>query len=123
MLLLIMVDPGLPHLPLLVAEVLGTRSILAELAAILAEHSRNLRKDGTARTTEERTGRGLHAFFSHLALREVTVTGLEKVNLIGVEEDGRMHLMHSLFSVRINVYSTECRIFACTGKLPAEGLS
>ena len=26
------------------------------------------------------------------------------------------------FSVRVNVYSTECRLFACIGELPAEGL-
>ena len=30
--------------------------------------------------------------------------------------------MHSLFSVRVNVYSTECCLFACLGKLPTEGL-
>ena len=30
--------------------------------------------------------------------------------------------MHSLFSVRVNVYSTECRLFTCVGELPAEGL-
>ena len=33
-----------------------------------------------------------------------------------------MHLMQLLFSVRINVYSTECCIFACVGELPAKGL-
>ena len=30
--------------------------------------------------------------------------------------------MHPLFSVCVVVYSTECRFFACLGKLPAEGL-
>ena len=30
--------------------------------------------------------------------------------------------MRSLFSVCVNVYSTECRLFACVGELPAEGL-
>ena len=29
--------------------------------------------------------------------------------------------MHSLFSVCVNFYSTECRLFACLGELPAEG--
>ena len=33
-----------------------------------------------------------------------------------------MHLMHSLFSVRVNVYSIECCLFACVGELPTEGL-
>ena len=30
--------------------------------------------------------------------------------------------MHLLFSVRINIYSTQCRLFACLGKLPTKGL-
>ena len=47
---------------------LGNGSILAKLAAILTEHSRTVRKDGTARTLEERTARRMHAFLSHLAL-------------------------------------------------------
>ena len=34
-----------------------------------------------------------------------------------------MHLIHSLFSVHVKVYSTECCLFACVGGLPAEGLS
>ena len=121
-LLLTMVDPGLLRLPRSVAEVLGTGSIPAELAAILAEHSRTVRKDGTARTPEKRTARGLHDFLSNLALGKVPVPGLEKVTLVGVDEDGRVHLMHLLFSVRVNVYSTECCLFACVGELPTEGL-
>ena len=117
-----MVNPGLPRSPRSVAEALGTGTIPAELAAILAEHSRTVRKDGTERTPEERTGRGLHSFLSHLALGEVPVLGMERVTLIGVDTDRRLHLMHSLFSVRVDVYSTECRLFACLGELPVEGL-
>ena len=30
--------------------------------------------------------------------------------------------MHLLFSVWVNVYLTQCRLFACLGELPAEGL-
>ena len=117
-----MADSRLTRSPRSVAELLGTGSIPAELAAILAEHSRTVRKDGSARTLEERTGLGLHDFLSLLAVREVPVPGLDKVTLVGVNEDGRVHLMHSLFSVRVNVYSTEFRLFACVGELPAEGL-
>ena len=98
-----MVDPGLPRSPWLVAEALGTGSIPANMAAILTEHSRTVRKDGTARTPEECTGRGLHAFLSYLALGEVPVPGLERVTLIGIDADGRVHLMQSLFSVRVDV--------------------
>ena len=117
-----MADTRLTRSPRSVAEVLGTGSILDELASILAEHSRTVRKDGSARTPEERTGQVLHVFLSHLVLGEVPVPGVEKVTLVGVDEDGRVHLMHSLFSVCVNVYSTECRLFACLGELPAESL-
>ena len=78
--------------------------------------------DRTACTLEERSGRGLHSFLLHLALGEVPVPGLEKVTLVAVDKDGRVHLMHSLFSVCVDVYSTECHLFACIGELPAEGL-
>ena len=122
LLLLTMVELGLSRSPWSVVKVLGTGSILAELAAILAKHSWTVRKDGTARTPEERTGQGQHAFLLHLALGEVPVPGLERVTLVGVDEDGRVHLMHSLFSIRVNVYSTDCRLFACVGELPHEGL-
>ena len=101
-----MADSRLTRSPRSVAEVLETGLIPAELAAILAEHSRTVRKDGSARTPEKRTGRVLHVFLLHLALGELPVPGLEKVTLVGVDEDGRVHLMHSLFSVRVNVYST-----------------
>ena len=117
-----MVDPGLPRSQRSVTEVLGTESIPAKLAEILVDYSQTVRKDGRACTPEERTGRGLHAFLPHLALGEVPVPGLERVTLVGIDEDRRVHLMHSLFSVRVNVYSTECRLFACLGELPAEGL-
>ena len=118
-----MVDLGLLRSPRSVAEVLWTGTIPAELAAILAAHSWTVRKDGTARTPEECTGRGMHFFLSHIALGEVPVPSLERVSLIGVDADGRVHLMHSFLSVRIDFYYTECRLFACLGELPTEGLA
>ena len=63
-----MVDPVLPRSPRLVAETLGTGTIPVELATIIAVHSQTVRKDGLARTLEERMGRGFHSFLSHLAL-------------------------------------------------------
>ena len=78
--------------------------------------------DGTPRTPEEQLGRGINSFLAHLALGEVLVPGLERVTLVGVDPDGRVHTMSSLFSVRVNVYSTEFRLFACLGEMPAENL-
>ena len=144
---LTLVDPGLLWSPRLVVEALGTGTIPADLAAILtahswtvrkdssactpkertfrgphAVHSQTIRKDGSARTPEERTVRGLHSFLSHILLWEVPVPSLEHVTLVGVDKDGRVNLMHSLFCVRVEVYSTECRHFTCLGELPAKGL-
>ena len=98
-----MIDLGLPRTPWEVAEALGTRKILSKPAAILAAHSGTVHMGGTARTSEERLGRGLHSFLVHLALGEVPVPGLEWVTLVGVDPDGRVHLMHVLFSVWVNV--------------------
>ena len=42
--------------------------------------------------------------------------------MVRVNLDGRVHLMHSLFSVRLDLYSTQRRLFACLGDLPAKGL-
>ena len=63
--------------------------------------------DRTSRTPEERSGQDLHSLLAHLAFGEVPFPGLEWVTLVGVYPEGRVHLMHSLFSVYINVYSTE----------------
>ena len=116
-----MVNPGLSWSPQSVVEALGTRTIPAVLAAILAAHSRTFRKDGLARTPKERTGGGVHSFLSHLALGEVPFPDLERVTLVGVDKDRRVHLMHSLFSICVDVYSTEFCLLVCLGKLPAEG--
>ena len=68
-----MVNTGLLRSPWSVAEALSIGTILVELFTILAAHTRTIRKDGTARTPEERMGRGLHSFLLHLMLGEVPV--------------------------------------------------
>ena len=78
--------------------------------------------DGTPRMQEESSCWGFQYFLAHLALGEVLVPGLEWVTLVGVDTDGRVHLMHLLLSVRVNVYSMECCLFVCLGELPVEGL-
>ena len=99
------------------AEALGTRTIPAELAAILAAHSQTIHKDGSTRMPEERTGWGLHSFLSHIALGVGQVPGLERVTLVGINKNGRVNLIHSLLSICVDVYSIEFRLFACLGDL------
>ena len=43
---------------------------------------------------------------------DVPVPGLEQLTLVGVNLDRRVHLMHFLFSVWVNIYLMECRLFA-----------
>ena len=100
-----MVNPGPPWPPLLVAEALGTGSIPAELSAILVAHFRTVRKDGAALLAEKRLGRGIHSFLAQMASGLDPVHRLYRVTLAGVELDIMVHLMHSLFSVRVNIYS------------------
>ena len=42
--------------------------------------------------------------------------------LLQVNLDRTVHILHSLFSVLINLYSTARRLFACHGDLLREGL-
>ena len=44
----------------------------------------------------------------------------ERVAVVRVDLDGRVNLMQSLFSLRVNIYSTQRRLFACLGELTAE---
>ena len=45
-----------------------------------------------------------------------------KLNLLATNWGGAMHLLHSLFSVPVNVYTTTRRLFAFLGELPEEGI-
>ena len=117
-----MVNPGPPRPPRLVAEALGTRSILAKLAAILTDHSRTVREDGAALTPEKRSGRGIHTFLAQLASGVDPVPGLEQETVVRVYPDRRVHLMLSIFSVQFDLYLTQRRLFACLGELPAKVL-
>ena len=65
---------------------------------------------------------GLHSFLSHLASGIDPVPGFEKLCLLGVDWEGTVHLMHLLFSIPVDLYSTSRRLFACIGKLPDEYL-
>ena len=107
-----MVDLGPLRPPRSVAEALGTRSIPAKLAAILAVQSRTACDDGTALTPEKRLGRGIHYFLSQLASGVDPVPGLKRLTVVGVDPDRRVHLMHSLFSFWFNVYLNQQRLFA-----------
>ena len=66
-----------------------------------------------------RSGQGIQSFTAEIALEVDLVPGLERVTVVRVDPDGGVLLMHSLLSVRFNVYSTECCLFTYLGELPA----
>ena len=101
---------------------MGTGEIPAELAATLAAHSLTACEFGAALTPAKRSGRGIHSFLAHLKSGVDPVPGLDRVTVVRVDPDRRVHLMHSLFSFRVELYSTQPHLFAGLGNLPPEGL-
>ena len=71
-----------------------------------------------ALSLEESLGQGIHSFLDQIALGVELVPGLERVTLVGVESDGMVHLLHSLFSVQVKLYSTSRWLFACRVSCP-----
>ena len=52
---------------------------------------------------EERSVRVIHSFLAQLASGADLVPGLEQVTMVGIDPGGRVLLMHSIFSVRVNI--------------------
>ena len=100
-----------PQPPRWVAEALGTGAIPGKLSAILSGRFRTVCEDGTALPLDKRSVRGLHSFLAQLALGVDHIPGLDRVNLLGVDPDGMVHLFHSLLSVLIDIYSTSRCLF------------
>ena len=71
--------------------------------------------------SEKRSGRGIHSFLAHLALGVDLITGLKGVNLVRFNPDGMVNLLHSLLSVRFDLYSASQRIFAYWGGSAFQG--
>ena len=99
----VMVVPGPPCPPPLLAKALGTGAIPSELAVILVAHSKTVRDDRIARTSEVRSGRVIHSFLAELALEVDLVPSLERVTMVLFDPDVRVLLMHLLFSVWFNI--------------------
>ena len=81
-----------------------------------------MRKDGRPLSIEKSSGRGLHSFLDHLASGVDPVLVFERVALLKVNPDGTVHLLHSLFSVPVGLYSNSRWIFACCGEPHSESL-
>ena len=57
----------------------------------------------------------IHSFLVELVSEVGLVPGLKRVAMVRLNLDGRVFLMHSLFSIQVKVYSNHRRLFACLG--------
>ena len=89
-----------------------------DLVAELSAGFRFTKEYGGPLSTEKRSGRGVHSFLVHLASGVATVSGFKRVILLQVDPDRTVHVLHSLLSLLVNLYSTAQQIFFCRGELP-----
>ena len=65
---------------------------------------------------------GIHAFLGNISYGVDPVPGMECLALLGVNQDGTVHILHSFFDVPVGRYSAERRLLAFSGELPTGGL-
>ena len=65
----------------------------------------------------------MQSFLTNLASREDPFPGFERMWLLQLDPDVTVHILHSMLSVPVNLYSMYQSLFAFRGELPLEGLS
>ena len=115
-----MVDLGPPQTPRLVVKALVTGAIPAELSAILAAHYQIVCEDGMARTPEERSVQVIHSFLAQLVSGMDLVPSLDRVTMVRLYLDGKVLLLYSIFSIWVNIFYTQRRLFTYLGELPSD---
>ena len=101
-----MFDPEPPRPPRLVVEVLGTGAIPSNIFRILAGRFWEVHEDGMDLPPDKRSGQGIQPFLAQLASGVDHIPGLEQFSLIGVDQNGTVHLLYYLFYVLVELYST-----------------
>ena len=89
-----MVIPYPPRPHRLVGEVLNTNQITNALIKILMSRLQTVREDVGALSNDKRAGWSLHSFLSHLVLGVNPAPGLDQLSLLGVNQEGTVHLLH-----------------------------
>ena len=84
-------------------EVLGTVRIPDNIVGALSSRFRITRADVGLLSTENRSSCGINSFLRHLASGVDLFPVFERVELMQVEQDGMVHLLHSLFSVPVGL--------------------
>ena len=100
-----MVDPDLPWTPRSVGEVFRTDRLPNDLVRALSTRFKVTREDVGTLSSKHSTSQGLHAFLGYLSSMVDSVLVFDGLTLLGFERDGTVHLLHSLFSVPVSLYS------------------
>ena len=87
----------------MVAVALETGAIPDKFSAILVDFFGTVCKDGAALPSDNHSGWGIHSFLAQIELGVELFPGLERVTLFGVNPDGMVYILHSLFSVRFDL--------------------
>ena len=66
---------------------------------------------------EKRAGWGIHSFLAHFVLAVDPFPGLERIFLMGFDQDRTVHLLHLLFSIPVDLKLRTRHLFACQGEL------
>ena len=64
---------------------------------------------------ELRYGQGLHAFLWHLASYVNPVTGMERLDLLGFDQDEILDLLYLFFSILVGSYSMDWMLLEFIG--------
>ena len=108
--------------PQLVEDVFGADSVPVILVEELTARFHETKEDGSSLGTEVCSGRSLHAFLGHFVSNGVPIPGFSLLLLLYVDQDGAVHLLHSLLSVPVRSHSVTRQIVAPDGELPESGL-
>ena len=93
-----------------------------ELAVVLSSRFGVLEEDSGALWTERRSRRLLHALLGRPDSCPDHRPNFERLTLLGVDRDGMVHLIKSLFSVPVGLYSSDWQLFACCKEFPRKEL-
>ena len=108
--------------PRSVAEVLRAGRLPDDLVRVPLARFRVTDANGVALTRKGWKGGGVHVSLSRPTAEAAPVPGLVGLKPFGVERDGGAHILHSFFSVPVEFYGPDRRLFGCYGELPSEGL-
>ena len=117
-----MSEPGRCRPPWSVVDVLKTGRLPDNFVGAMSARFRLTGPDGTPLSTDLRKGGEAHVFLGRLTAEAAPVLGLAELTLLGVDQDGGAHILHSLFSVPVSPYGPDRRLFGCRRELHAQGL-